>query len=188
MKLSAALRSIGIPTRYAQSSRFDSIHTGRSVAYHRGSTGETAAEPPNWERGRRSMSIKSGLSLRGRRAHRRAVGSLVGAIAGAAVLFAAAPAADASKFERLPILFVHGFESAGSNFASQSMRFESNGYPHEWVEELDYNSTGAVANMSEVEKQIEAAITALKQRTGKSQVDVVGHSEGTSVMYQYMAE
>jgi Lipase C-terminal domain/Lipase (class 2) len=134
------------------------------------------------------MSIKSGPSLRGRRAHRRAVGSLVGAIAGAAVLFAAAPAADASKFERLPILFVHGFESAGSNFASQSMRFESNGYPHAWVEELDYNSTAAVANMSEVEKQIEEAIAALKARTGKSQVEVIGHSEGTSVMYHYLAE
>jgi Lipase C-terminal domain/Lipase (class 2) len=86
------------------------------------------------------------------------------------------------------VLFVHGFESAGSNFASQAMRFESNGYPHAWVEELDYNSTAATANMSEVEKQIEAAITALKQRTGATQVDLVGHSEGTSVIYHYLAE
>src|SRR5260370_37513350 len=68
------------------------------------------------------------------------------------------------------------------------MRFESNGYPHAWVEELDYDSTAATANMSEVEKQIEAAIAALKQRTGKSQVDVIGHSEGTSVRYHYLAE
>jgi hypothetical protein len=42
--------------------------------------------------------------------------------------------------------------------------------------------------MGEVEKQIEEAIAALKARTGKSQVDVVGHSEGTSVMYHYLAE
>jgi hypothetical protein len=68
------------------------------------------------------------------------------------------------------------------------MRFESNGYPHGWVEELDYNSTAAVANMSEVEKQIEEAIATLKARTGKSQVEVIGHSEGTSVMYHYLAE
>jgi hypothetical protein len=68
------------------------------------------------------------------------------------------------------------------------MRLESNGYPHGWVEELDYNSTAAVGNMTEVEKQIEAAIAGLEQRTGKSQVDVVGHSEGTSVMYHYLAE
>jgi Lipase C-terminal domain/Lipase (class 2) len=101
---------------------------------------------------------------------------------------AGATAAGASRFERRPVLFVHGFESAGSNFASQAMRFESNGYPSSWVMELDYNSTAAVGNKAEVEKQIEEAIATLKQRTGSSQVDVIGHSEGTSVMYAYLAE
>jgi hypothetical protein len=86
------------------------------------------------------------------------------------------------------VLFVHGFESAGSNWASQEMRFESNGYSHEWVEAIDYNSTLATSDQSEVEKQIEEAIARLRQRTGKSQVDVIGHSEGTSVMYHYLAE
>src|SRR5439155_10733235 len=112
---------------------------------------------------------------------------LLAALASGALLWCTPPA-DASTFEKRPVLFVHGFESAGSNFASQAMRFESNGYPHSWVEELDYDSTAAVGNMSEVEKQIEEAIAALKQRTGKSQVDVIGHSEGTSVMYHYLAE
>jgi hypothetical protein len=106
------------------------------------------------------------------------------------LLLAAASWAGASTFERRPVLFVHGVESAGSNFASQEMRFESNGYPHGWVEALDYNSLGAAAaNYSgQVEEQIEKAIAALKQRTGKSQVVVVGHSEGTKVMYHYLAE
>jgi hypothetical protein len=118
------------------------------------------------------------------------VASCMGVAVLAAGLFALglATAASASTFQRRPVLFVHGFESAGSNFASQAMRFESNGYPHAWVEELDYNSTAATANMSEVEKQIEAAIAALKQRTGATQVDLVGHSEGTSVVYHYLAE
>jgi Lipase C-terminal domain/Lipase (class 2) len=118
------------------------------------------------------------------------VASCMGVAVLAAGLFALAlaTAAGASTFQRRPVLFVHGFESAGSNFASQAMRFESNGYPHAWIEELDYNSTAATANMSEVEKQIEAAITALKQRTGATQVDLVGHSEGTSVIYHYLAE
>jgi len=113
---------------------------------------------------------------------------LVGALASGALLLAAAPAAGASTFEKRPVLFVHGFESAGSNFASQAMRFESNGYPHGWVEEIDYDSTAAVGNHEEVDKQIEEAITALKQRTGKSQVDLIGHSEGTSVSYSYLTE
>jgi hypothetical protein len=113
---------------------------------------------------------------------------LVGAVAAGALMLAAVPAAGASTFERRPVLFVHGFESAGSNFASQSMRLESNGYPPSWVDELDYNSTAAVGNSTEVDKQIDEAIATLKQRTGKSQVDVIGHSEGTSVMYGYLTE
>jgi hypothetical protein len=113
---------------------------------------------------------------------------LLGTLAATALTFAAAPAANASKFERRPVLFVHGFESAGSNFASQAMRFESNGYPHGWVEEIDYDSTAAVGNREEVDKQIDEAIATLKQRTGKSQVDLIGHSEGTSVSYSYLTE
>jgi hypothetical protein len=114
----------------------------------------------------------------------------VGALALGALLLAGSPTAFASTFERRPVLFVHGVESAGSNFASQEMRFESNGYPHAWVEALDYNSLGAAAENynGEVEEQIEKAIAGLKQRSGKSQVVVVGHSEGTKVMYHYLAE
>jgi pimeloyl-ACP methyl ester carboxylesterase len=117
-------------------------------------------------------------------------------VAGAAAAFASAlllvapPGAYAKhvKHERLPVLFVHGFESAGSNFASQVMRFESNGYPTNWIETIDYNSTAANGSKAEVEKQIEEAIEHLKKVSGKSKVDLVGHSEGTSVDYAYLAE
>jgi Lipase C-terminal domain/Lipase (class 2) len=134
------------------------------------------------------VNIESRPRLGSRHTFRRAGRVLAIGLAGVALLLAAAPGASASTFERRPVLFVHGFESAGSNFASQAMRFESNGYPTSWVMELDYDSTAATANMSEVEKQIEEAIATLKQRTGASQVDVLGHSEGTSVMYHYLAE
>jgi pimeloyl-ACP methyl ester carboxylesterase len=93
---------------------------------------------------------------------------------------------NASSFEQNPILFVHGIEGSGAQFESQKMRFMSNGYPASWFDEIDYNSTRAVADKSEVDQQIDAAIAALKQRTGKSQVDVVAHSLGTSVMYDYL--
>ena len=135
------------------------------------------------------MSIKSRLRLRSRLTYCRAGARLlVGALLSGALLLATAPGADASTFERRPVLFVHGFESAGSNFASQAMRFESNGYPPSWVEEINYNSTRATSDKTEVDRQIDAAIATLKQRTGKSQVDVIGHSEGTSVMYGYLTE
>ena len=87
-----------------------------------------------------------------------------------------------------PVLFVHGFESAGSNFASQAMRFESNGYQPDSVMELDYDSTAAFGIHAEVNKQIDEAIATLKERTGSAKVDVIGHSEGTSVMYTYLTE
>src|SRR5213078_2241431 len=71
-------------------------------------------------------------------------------------------------------------------FESQKMRFMSNGYPERWIDEVDYNSTRAVGDKSEVDKQIDDTIAALEQRTGKSKVDVVAHSLGTSVMYDYL--
>jgi pimeloyl-ACP methyl ester carboxylesterase len=117
----------------------------------------------------------------------RTLQCIVSALAGAALLLFAAPAADAaSSFKQNPILFVHGIEGSGAQFESQKMRFMSNGYPASWFDEVDYNSTRAVADKSEVDQQIDAAIAALKQRTGKSQVDVVAHSLGTSVMYDYL--
>jgi Lipase C-terminal domain/Lipase (class 2) len=99
-----------------------------------------------------------------------------------------ASSASARTYEKRPVLFVHGFESAASNWASQVQRFESNGYAPGWVEAIDYDSTAAVGNHEEVDKQIDEAIAALKQRTGKSQVDLIGHSEGTSVSYSYLTE
>src|SRR5438105_12606369 len=128
------------------------------------------------------------MSSIGRSTCQGAMHWMLGLLVASALLLASAPATGAATFEKRPVLFVHGFESAGSNFASQAMRFESNGYPHGWVEEIDYDSTAAVGNHEEVDKQIEEAITALKQRTGKSQVDLIGHSEGTSVSYSYLTE
>jgi uncharacterized alpha/beta hydrolase family protein len=104
------------------------------------------------------------------------------------MLLAGAPAAEAKTFNHNPILFVHGIEGSGAQFESQAMRFQSNGYPAAWIDEVDYDSTLAVGNKIQVNEQIDAAIAALEQRTGRSQVDVVAHSLGTSVMYEYLTE
>src|SRR5437773_2460638 len=109
------------------------------------------------------------------------------ALTGAVLVLSGASAADAaSSFRQNPIVFVHGIEGSGAQFESQKMRFMSNGYPERWIDEVDYNSTRAVADKSEVDRQIDDAIAALEQRTGKPQVDVVAHSLGTSVMYDYL--
>jgi hypothetical protein len=106
----------------------------------------------------------------------------------ALVVFAGPAAAQTPGFGQNPVLFVHGIEGSGSQFESQKMRFMSNGYPEAWVDELDYDSTRAVGDKSEVHAQIDAKIAALKQSTGMAKVDVVAHSLGTSVMYDYMTE
>src|ERR687887_2370923 len=112
---------------------------------------------------------------------------IVLALAGAIALLLSATAANAATtFKQNPILFVHGIEGSGAQFESQKMRFMSNGYPRSWFDEVDYNSTRAVGDKSEVDQQIDDAIAGLKQRTGKPQVDVVAHSLGTSVMYDYL--
>jgi hypothetical protein len=122
------------------------------------------------------------VGLRRARTLRLAVSALVGAV----LLLCGASAANAASFAQDPILFVHGIEGSGAQFESQKMRFMSNGYEASCFDEVDYNSTRAVADKSEVDQQIDAAIAGLKQRTGKSQVDVVAHSLGTSVMYDYL--
>lgn len=126
------------------------------------------------------------------RSPRRALARRLVAFAVMAVgLLALAPAANAGPtsdggFPRNPVLFVHGIEGSGAQFESQNLRFMSNGYPRAWLDEVDYDSTRAVADKSEVDQQIDDAIAALRRRTGRPKVDVVAHSLGTLVMYDYL--
>ena len=126
------------------------------------------------------------VGLIGARTLRFIAPALAGAVLVVLVLSGASAADAASSFKQNPIVFVHGIEGSGAQFESQKMRFMSNGYPERWIDEVDYNSTRAVTDKSEVDQQIDDAIAALEQRTGKSQVDVVAHSLGTSVMYDYL--
>jgi hypothetical protein len=96
--------------------------------------------------------------------------------------------ASAAQPKRHPVLFVHGFEGTGAQFESQALRFTSNGYPHGWVDEVDYDSTRAAGDKSQVDAQIDAKIAELKRRTGAKQVDLVAHSLGTSVSEDYLTD
>jgi hypothetical protein len=119
------------------------------------------------------------------------LGLIASAVLGVLLLTGAATASaqsGAPTCTHTPIIFVHGIEGSGAQFESQKMRFMSNGYEASCFDEVDYNSTRAVADRSEVHQQIDAAIAGLQSRTGFSQVDVVAHSLGTSVMYDYLTE
>jgi len=98
------------------------------------------------------------------------------------------------KFPYNPIIFVHGGEGSGQQFESQAMRFTSNGYPQNYIAVLEYDSsqftpfapvtpTGYVL---QVWANLDQLIATLLSETGASQVDILAHSLGTSVMYGYL--
>jgi triacylglycerol esterase/lipase EstA (alpha/beta hydrolase family) len=85
-----------------------------------------------------------------------------------------------------PVIFVHGGEGSGAQFESQKMRFAGNGYPQSYVQVLEYDSTFTVESMTDVEAKLDALIAKVEHETGKSQVDLIGHSLGTFVDQDYL--
>lgn len=91
------------------------------------------------------------------------------------------------KFPYNPIIFVHGGAGSGSQFESQAMRFTSNGYPQEYINVLEYDSRFTIETMTDVLNRLDLLIADLEQKFGVAQVDIVGHSLGTTVMHTYLA-
>jgi len=86
-----------------------------------------------------------------------------------------------------PMIFVHGGAGSGAQFESQAMRFESNGYSHEYIYTLEYDSSFTINTMAQVYAKLDALIVRVQEETGAEQVDVLGHSLGTTVMHGYLA-
>jgi pimeloyl-ACP methyl ester carboxylesterase len=86
-----------------------------------------------------------------------------------------------------PILFVHGGSGSGAQFESQAMRFTSNGYPQDHLAVLEYDSSAIGTILPDVLAALDAKIDALRAETGAAQVDLMGHSLGTTVSHAYLA-
>jgi pimeloyl-ACP methyl ester carboxylesterase len=83
----------------------------------------------------------------------------------------------------VPIIFVHGFYGSGDQYRAMGLYFASNGYPAERVLAFDHNSVGGTTTQADLNRFIDAA----RQRFGVSRVHLVGHSMGTAIVSQYMA-
>jgi len=94
----------------------------------------------------------------------------------------AEPPCDA---DRTPIVFVHGFLENGDAFAAQTMRFASNGYCRDRIFTMDYNTLGDYAVGV---RMLAGTIDAVLDATGAAQVDLLGHSMGGAVCYDYLAD
>ncbi|HVH19522.1 MAG TPA: alpha/beta fold hydrolase, partial [Myxococcota bacterium] len=96
-----------------------------------------------------------------------------------------------SCHKRNPIIFVHGGSGSGAQFESQAMRFTSNGYPQDLIRVLEYDSSQPISTnpalMAVVHAALDALIADTLSDTGAEQVDLMGHSLGTTVSHSYLA-
>jgi len=85
-----------------------------------------------------------------------------------------------------PMVFVHGGSGSGGQFESQKLRFTENGYPDDYVRVFEYDSSFSVESPADVQARLDSFIAQVKQATGRSQVDLLGHSLGTAVSQTYL--
>jgi hypothetical protein len=121
---------------------------------------------------------------------------LVAVVCGALGILLATPAAGAHPGQQSqrqrpltnihPVVFVHGADGSGGQFESQKLRFTENGYPDDFVQVFEYDSTFGTASMATVENNLNTFILHVEQQTGSSQVDLIGHSLGTFVDQTYL--
>lgn len=118
----------------------------------------------------------------------RILGRMATVVLGAAVvLLSGAGLAQAEADPPLRgVIFVHGYFGSGAQFESQALRLEGNGYPIGHVRTLEYDSTFATESQERVYEKLDRLIAEVKRHTGQPQVDVLGHSRGTTVMQGYL--
>jgi hypothetical protein len=106
------------------------------------------------------------------------------------ILFpACTPGAIKAPANIKPIVFVHGFAGSGAQFESQAMRFESNGYPANYISAYEYDSAGGLAPQfppASVLDGVDQVVDAALKNTGANKVDLIGHSLGTRVSQAYL--
>ncbi len=85
-----------------------------------------------------------------------------------------------------PIVFVHGGAGSLDQFETQALRFVSNGYPADHISGFEYDSTMGLNTMEDIEQGLDAHIDRVLEETGATQVDLLGHSFGTTQSHNYL--
>lgn len=113
--------------------------------------------------------------------------ALAFAIALIACAVAATPAAakKGKPKQPTPVIFVHGQFGSADQFATNAMRFTSNGFPQGRLFAYEYDTS--VQSNDEAIAGLDNYIASVKAQTGASQVDVLAHSRGTTVMHSYLS-
>ncbi|TDC61907.1 alpha/beta hydrolase, partial [Actinomadura sp. GC306] len=94
--------------------------------------------------------------------------------------------ADGRRHQPRPVVFVHGFSGSAGQFETQARRLTSNGYPDDFIEAHEYDSTFGTTTVAEVFASLDDRIARLLDRTGADKIDLLAHSLGTGLMQSYL--
>jgi pimeloyl-ACP methyl ester carboxylesterase len=108
---------------------------------------------------------------------RRFLAALLGVVMLAVTVGTGTRAAEAQVTEPVPIVFVHGYFGSGAQYRTQALRWASNGVPAERIRAFDYNVDAG---------GLDAFIDDVRAEFDVDQVNVVAHSLGTLVMFNYL--
>jgi hypothetical protein len=86
--------------------------------------------------------------------------------------------------EELPVVMAHGFLASGDTYANQFMRFTSNGYCSEYLFAYDWNTLNQELDRVAL---LDNFINDVLSKTGKSKINLVGHSAGGGLCYEYLS-
>lgn len=84
--------------------------------------------------------------------------------------------------EMIPVVMVHGFLASSDTYEKQMLRLASNGYPMDLLYGYNWNTLNFTSNR---EGDLDKFINEVLAKTGFSQVDLVGHSAGAGLVYDY---
>ncbi|MCO5248118.1 MAG: alpha/beta hydrolase [Chitinophagales bacterium] len=82
----------------------------------------------------------------------------------------------------IPIVFVHGLMASGDTYEKQVKRFTSNGYSLDELYAYDYNSMDV---LNDPKNDLNKLIDEVLKKTKAPKVNLVGHSLGSSIVYEF---
>lgn len=92
---------------------------------------------------------------------------------------------DVEKTEaHLPLVLIHGFLASGDTYEKQVLRFAANGFSPERIFIFDWNTVGRQGSMTALVELVDKAL----EKTGSSQIYLAGHSAGSGLSYNFMAD
>ncbi len=86
--------------------------------------------------------------------------------------------------EMHPIIFVHGMLGSGDTWVKPVQEFLNQGYPENYLDVLDWNTLSPQREIAL--KELDSIIDHLIQVTGKSKVNLVGHSAGGGLVSNFL--